>query len=442
MDKTWEQIANDADQRGRRAFLLTGVVLTTGIGAAALLAGMAPARADSPHKTKAMESGQAARSGADPGGPRPAADPAAAAAAAAAALTVQVTSPRQVTMARTLAASGSIAARDELLVAADAQGVRLVQVAAEVGTAVRRGQLLALGDDAQLQAQLAQQEAQVRDKRAELAQAEANLDRAERIKDSGLYSVEAVQARRTAAESAAAKLDLALAQKRELEVRIAHTRVLAPADGVIVARSATVGAVMQPGMELFRLIRGGEIEWCAELPDHALAAVRPGSTARVRIDEGRSVEGRVRLVAPTVNARTRNGVVHVSLPAGTPLRAGGHAQGELHIGQVEVWTLPEAALLSRDGQSFVYVIGDQGTARAVRVTTGARQGGLVEVRGLPSDARVVATGAGFVKEGERVRVAGPDISPDISPDGAPALPPGRRGAQSPQGAQGIEGVRA
>jgi RND family efflux transporter MFP subunit len=433
MDKTWEQIANDVDRRGRRAFLLTGVVLTTGIGAAALLAGMAPARADPSRKVKAAEAGAGAKPGAAGGA-------AAHAAPGAAALTVQVTSPRQVTMARTLAASGSIAARDELIVASDAQGVRLVQVTVDIGAVVRRGQLLALGDDAQLQAQLAQQEAQIRDKRAELVQAEANLDRAERIKDSGVYSAEAVQTRRTAVESAAARLDLALAQKRELEVRIAHTRVLAPADGVIVARSATVGAVVQPGMELFRLIRGGEIEWRAELPDHALASVQPGGVVRVRIDESRSVEGRVRLVAPTINARTRNGVVHVALPKdipGTPLKAGGHAQGELHIGQVEVWTLPEAALLSRDGQAFVYVIGEQGTARAVRVTTGARQGGLVEVRGLPPDARVVATGAGFVKEGERVRVAGPEAG-----DAVPALPQGGRGAQGLQDAQGIEGVRA
>jgi len=430
MDKTWEEIAADSernDRRGRRAFMLGGVVLTTGIAAAALLAGIAPARAGAT-KEHAPANDAGAAKGRAPD------SPAGAGAAVAPALTVQVTTPREVTMARTLAASGSIAARDELLVAADAQGVRLLQVAVDVGHVVRRGQLLALGDDAQLQAQLAQQEAQIRDKRAELAQAEANLERAERIKDSGVYSAEAVQTRRTAAESAAAKLDLALAQKRELEVRIARTRVLAPADGVIVARNATVGAVMQPGMELFRLIRGGEIEWRAELPDHALAAVQPGRPARVRIDDGRSIEGRVRLVAPTVNARTRNGLVHVTLPAGAPLRAGAHVQGELHLGEARVWTLPEAALLSRDGQAFVYVIGEAGTARAHRVTTGARQGGLVEVRGLAADARVVATGAGFVKEGERVHVAGPDAG---APEPAAGPEAQRRGS-----APGGTGVRA
>jgi RND family efflux transporter MFP subunit len=334
------------------------------------------------------------------------------------ALTVETISPRQVTMARTLAASGSVQARDELLVASDAGGVRLLEVRVDVGSTVRRGQLLARGDDAQLLTQFAQQDALVRQARAELGQAQANLERAENLKDSGVFSVEVVQARRTAADAAAARLDLALAQGQELEVRLAHTRVLAPEGGVISRRSATVGAVMQPGTELFRLIRDAEIEWRAELPDQALEAVAPGAPVSVRIDDTRTVEGRVRLVAPTVDPRTRNGVVHVSLPAGTPLKAGGHAQGEIRVGSAALWALPEAVLQSRDGQPFVYVIGEHGQARATRVQTGARHDGWVEVRGLAPTAVVVATGAGFVKDGERVRVAGQKPSPAGAPEGA------------------------
>jgi HlyD family secretion protein len=323
------------------------------------------------------------------------------------ALTVETVSPREVTMARTLAASGSVSARDELVIGADASGVRLLEVNVDVGSSVKRGQLLARGDNTQLLAQLAQLDAQVRQAHAEHAQAASNLDRAERIKDSGVYSEEAVQTRRTAAESAAAKLELALAQRQEMRVRIAHTRIHAPADGVIARRSATVGAVMQPGVELFRLIRDDEIEWRAELPDKVLEGVHAGAPVRVRVDGDRSVEGRVRLVAPTVDARTRNGMVYVSLPRGTPLKSGGHAQGEIQTGSARRWALPESVILSRDGQPFVFVIGDHDTVRAARVQTGARQGGMVEVIDLAPGAQVVATGAGFVKDGERVRVAAP-----------------------------------
>lgn len=368
-------------RHGTRALTAAGVVSALSIVAAAVVAGCAPEASAS-------------------GTPSPAA-----AALPEAALTVEVTRPQRRTMARTLSASGSVAAREELVVGSDANGVRLVDVKVDVGAVVKRGDLLARGDDAQLLAQRRQLEAQIRLARAELAQAEANFERADRIRDSGVYSPEALQTRRTAADTAAARLELAQAQAAELDVRIAQARVHAPAGGVVTRRNATVGSVMQPGMELFRLIRDDEIEWRAELPDQVLERIKPGSVTVVRIDATRSVEGRVRLVAPTVDARTRNGLVHVTLPRGTPLRAGGHVQGELRLGSAEVWTVPESALLTRDGQTYVYVIGANGAARATRVQTGARQDGVVEVTGLPADATVVSTGAGFVKEGERVRVA-------------------------------------
>lgn len=322
------------------------------------------------------------------------------------ALTVDVTTPRTQTLPRSLPASGSIAARDELIVGSDANGVRLTEVLVEAGTSVRRGQLLARGDDAQLQAQLAQQDALIRQAQAEKVQADANLERAERIVDSGIYSVETVQARRTAALAAAARLELAQAQRRELEVRIAHTRVLAPADGVIARRSASVGQVVQSGVELFRLIRGGELEWLAELPDHALAQVQPGASAQLVLADGRRIDGTVRLVAPTVDTRSRNGLVHVALPAEAGLKAGGHARGEVVVARTTMLTLPESVVLSRDGQPVVFVVGADEVAHLTRIATGTRQRGLVEViGGLAPEARVVAAGAGFVKDGERVRVA-------------------------------------
>lgn len=333
-----------------------------------------------------------------------------------AALTVAVTTPQLVTLPRSLAAQGSVSARDELVIGADANGVRLTTLLADTGDTVRRGQLLARGDDAQLRAQLAQQHALVRQAEVELAQAEANLERADRVQDSGIYSVEAVQTRRTAAQAAAAKLALAQAQRAELEVRLAHTTVHAPADGVIARRSASVGMVMQPGVELFRLIRDDELEWLAELPDHALLRIQAGAVARIRLDDGRELEGRVRKVAPTIDPRTRNGLVHVALPAGSPLRAGGHARGEIVVAESPMLALPEGVVQVRDGQPFVFAVGADGVAQRTRIETGSRQRGLVEVTaGLAAEARVVATGAGFVKDGERVRVEAPAASAAATP---------------------------
>jgi HlyD family secretion protein len=340
------------------------------------------------------------------------------AAAPVASMTVSVVSPSQADFARVIAATGTVSARDELLVGSDASGVRLLEVLTDVGSVVQKGQLLARGDDTQLQAQLAAQVATVKQMRAEAAQADANLERAEKLKDSGVYSFEALQTRRTAAATAAAKVELALAQQRELEVKIAHTRVVAPASGVISKRSATVGAVVSAGSELFRLIKDGELEWRAELPSHSLMRVTPGAIVRIDLGENKTLDARVRLVAPTIDAATRNGQVYVTLPKGVALKAGGHARGEILMSSAQALALPETAVMARDGYPFVYTVGDDRVARLTKIETGSRQGGMVEVSsGLGAESRVVATGAGFVKDGDLVRIAPQNKSVQVGASG-------------------------
>ena len=139
---------------------------------------------------------------------------------------------------------------------------------------------LARADDAQLQAQHAQQAATVKQARAEYAQALANQERAERLV--GFFSEETIETRRTSAATAAAKVELAIAQLAELQVRINQTRVYAPSSGVISRKTATVGAVVQPGNELFRLMRDAELEWRAELPSHLRNPDRRGGAHRAR----------------------------------------------------------------------------------------------------------------------------------------------------------------
>jgi HlyD family secretion protein len=323
-----------------------------------------------------------------------------------ASITVDVVTPTLTAFPRTLAATGTVRARDELLIGSDLAGVRLLAVHVEVGSQVRQGQLLAEGDASLLRAQLAQQEALVKQADASLRLARANLERARRLRGSGAISAEELENRETTGVAAVAELELATARRRELAVKVAQTRITAPADGIIASKAATVGAVVQPGTELFRLIRGGELEWLAELPGPSLAKVESGSKARLLLAGGDAVEASVRRVAPTIDPVTRNGVVHVSLGPDAPFAAGDLARGEILIGRQEVITLPEAAILTRDGRPFVYVVGPNEIARLIRIETGDRQRGLVEVAaGLDAHARVVNTGAGFVKDGDLVRIA-------------------------------------
>jgi RND family efflux transporter MFP subunit len=319
-------------------------------------------------------------------------------------LTVSLLNANNESFLRTVSATGSVNARDELLIGSDASGLRLMEVLVDVGSAVRKGQLLARADDAQLQTQLAQQLAQIKNAEAELVQARANFERAQQLTD--YYSVETVQTRRTQAATAAAKLELAVAQRDELLVRIAHTRVVAPSSGIIAKRSATVGAVVQQGAELFRLIRDGELEWRAELPSHSLAQIEAGALARVLLDSGEWLEARVRMVAPTMDSATRNGLVYVALPRSTSLKAGAHARGEIILASAQALSLPDASVLTRDGNAYVYTVGSDNIARLTRITTGARQRGRVEVTaGLKPEDRVVGAGAGFLKDGDLVGVS-------------------------------------
>ena len=322
-----------------------------------------------------------------------------------ASVTVGVITPEIVSFSRVVAATGTVNARDELIIGSDASGVRLLEVLVDVGSVVQKGQLLARADDAQLQAQLAQQIAQVKNAEAENAQAQANKERAERLTD--FFSVETVQTRLTAAATAAAKLELAIAQRNELQVKIAQTRVFAPSAGVISKKAATVGAVVQPGNELFRMIREGELEWRAELPSHSLAQIKTGAIARIMLDNGDSLHSTVRLVAPTMDSNTRNGLVYVALPRNVALKAGGYARGEILIDQAEALSVPETSLVSRDGNAFVFIVGADSIARQTHVAPGTRQRGRVEITaGLRAEDRIVGTGTGFVKDGDLVRIGG------------------------------------
>ena len=150
----------------------------------------------------------------------------------------------------------------------------------------------------------------------------------------------------------------------------------------------------------------GELEWRAELPNHSLARIQEGAPARILLDDGHAIEATVRLVAPTIDAQTRNGQVHVALPRGAALKAGGHARGEILVASAQALAIPESSVLARDGYAFVYTLGPDKVARLTRIETGARQQGLVEVSaGLRPETRVIGTGAGFVKDGDLVRIA-------------------------------------
>jgi len=328
-----------------------------------------------------------------------------AAAAPRPALTVTATTPLRAAVATAVAANGNIAAWQEAIVGAEANGMRLADVLVNVGDVVRKGQVLARFDSAMAQADLAQSRATVAEAEAHLAEAAANAQRARDLQPSGALSAQQVAQLLTAERTAQARLEAVKAAQQVQQLRLLHAEVLAPDSGVISARSATLGAVVPAGSELFRLIRQGRLEWRGEVAAAELTQIRRGQ--KVKVDaSGAPVTGTVRQVAPTVDAATRNALVYVDLPdTGGRLKAGMFARGEFATGSSTALTLPQSAVLLRDGFSYVFTVGADGRVVQGKVATGRRSGDRVEIlQGLEEKARVVASGGGFLADGDTVRV--------------------------------------
>lgn len=331
------------------------------------------------------------------------------ASAAKPALTVTVVVPTPATWPQTVAANGSIFAWQEASVGAEASGWRLAQVSAQVGDTVRRGQVLAVFATEIAEADLAQQRAALAEAEAVHVEAAANAARARELQPSGVISAQQTQQILTSERTAQARVQAQRAALAAQALRLKQAQVLAPDHGVISARTATVGAVVQPGQELFRLIRQGRLEWRAEVAASDLARIRAGQSVHLVPVGAAPMTGRVRMVAPTVDAATRNGLVFVDLvapkAAAAPARAGMFARGEFDVGSGPALTLPQAAVLQREGFNYVFRVGADGKVQQTKVAVGRRLGERIEITaGLESGARVVAQGAGFLGDGDLVRV--------------------------------------
>ena len=261
------------------------------------------------------------------------------------ALTVTAVVPSQADWPLTLDANGDIAAWQEAVIGVESGSARLVEVHANVGDRVKRGQILARVFADSVAADLAQSRAALAEAEAAVTEATANAARARRLQEAGFYSAQTGSQYLTGEETARARLEAARAKVRADEIRLAQTEVAAPDDGVISARSATVGSLAQPGQELFRLIRGGRMEWRAKVAEADLGRLAPGILARLILSDGSELTGRVRALAPSVDPASRDGLVYVDLPVPGAARAGMFARGHFELGRAPALTLPQSAVL-------------------------------------------------------------------------------------------------
>ncbi len=328
-----------------------------------------------------------------------------------AALSVNAVSPSNSALGLQLQANGNVAAWQEAIIGAEVNGLKLLDVKVNVGDMVKKGQVLATFSADGARADVLQAQASVAEAQATLAEAAGNAARARSLQDTGALSTQQIAQYTTAETTAKARVEAARAMLTNAQVRLKNGQLTAPDNGVISARLATVGSVVGAGSELFRMIRQGRLEWRAEVTSTEVARIKSGATATVTAASGAQVQGRVRMVAPTVDAQTRNALVYVDLPQHPDIKAGMFAKGEFALGSSNALTLPQQALVLRDGFTYGMRIEANNKISQVKMQTGRRVGDAVEVlQGAKAGERYVASGAAFLADGDTVKVVAAAIA--------------------------------
>lgn len=326
------------------------------------------------------------------------------AAAASSALPVSLATVQQQTMARTVLVSGPVSAYEEMQLGVEISGQRVTALPVDVGQWVKQGQVLLQLDHRTLDSELAQADASLKQAQAAQDLARMNYERSAKLAAQQLISESSLDELRANRINAEAQTATARAARDAAKLRRDFADLRAPADGLISKRLVQPGQVVSGGTELLRLIRDGRLEWRAELPEDQLTGVAVGNTVELPY-AGDVVTGRIRAVTPGVDAQTRTGTLYADLPEPGTLKPGVYVEGRIVTGEGPVLTLPTAAIVQRDGHSYVFTVNDKQQAARLRVRTGqAVQGRTAILEGVKAGDRVVVDGAGFLGEGDRVRV--------------------------------------
>ena len=377
----------------------SGIVLALGLTLVLIGLSTPPSNAQTPSAPVAAKAVSTAPAAATT--PAPAAAPTAASEKAARG--VSLVAPRVEMWPDQMEASGNIMPWQEARVGTEIGGLRLVSVLVNAGDAVKKGQVLARLNPVTVETELEAANAQLMEAQATLAQAEATLERGRRLAPSGGVSQQELTLYETQKNTAEARVNAARAQVKRQQLRLKFATIVALDDGVISASSASEGAIVQAGGELFRLIRQGRLEWRAEVKGETLLKLSIGQEVIVNSPLGSEVKGRVRRLSPTIDVTTGNGLVYVDLPTGTNLKAGLTVSGSIGMGKRKALYLPSSAVVRGEKDAKVFRIGAENKLVVVDVKTGRTKGDSIEiVSGLDERSEVVGAGVDRLEVGQLV----------------------------------------
>ena len=324
--------------------------------------------------------------------------------------------------------TGSLDANAEFVVAPKVEG-RIEQIDVDLGDRVSRGQVVARLDDAEHQQVVAQAEAELAVARANLSEAESQLnlagrelERLEQLRQRGMGSESELDIARAEREAAQARVEVARAQVSRAgaalamaRIRLGYTRVSADWSGgsetrEVAERFLDEGGTVAANEPLLRIVELDPLTAVFHVPERDYARLQVGQQAELYTDAwpGEAFPGEISRIAPVFRANARQ--ARVELRVDNPerrLKPGMFARIELVLARVDdAITVPEAALVRRDGSDGVFrVADDSGTVAWQPVQPGIREAGRVQVAGLDPDGRVVVLGQQLLDDGTAIRIA-------------------------------------
>lgn len=319
---------------------------------------------------------------------------------------VSVVVPGRSSVARTVSATGSLAARREMPVGVSGEGGMVVRVLVEPGQWVGKGQVLALVDRSVAVQTAASLAAQINVAKSDAAIAQSELDRARQLVDRGFISKADLERRTATRDAALARVNVARATLAEARARTDRLDIRAPAAGLVLTRAVEPGQIVGPGSGvLFRVAEGGQMEMRAQVSESDMRALRVGSTAKVTpVGSSDSYSGTVWQVSPVIDPQTRQGIARIALSYHPMLRPGGFAAATIVAGVTDVPQLPNASIQSDEKGNYVYVVKANDTVerRAIKVGE-ASDSGVSIASGLNGDERVVLSAGAFLNPGQKIR---------------------------------------
>ena len=334
------------------------------------------------------------------------------------ALTVQTAKLSSINMDNTIEANGNIQPWQEAIIGAEVSGLLLKEVLVNVGDEVKKGQTIARFSSASIEAEIAQSVAALAEAKANYVESNGNAERARSIKDSGALSRQQVDQFMNTEAVAKARVESAEANLNVQKIKLNQTAVIAPDAGIISTRTATVGAVANQGQELFRLIRQSRLEWRAEITSSDISQIKTNEQVTLTLPNGQVINGKVRIVSPSIDNLTRNGLAFVDLPKSSA-KAGMYARGSFHLSQNKALTLPANAIVLREGFAYVMQVNADHRVKKIKVRLGRRSTDRIEITALKDgdlndlNADFVSAGGAFLADGDLVRVV-PNTTNNLS----------------------------